>query len=246
MFALPLLVSIANAGPWARPAGEVWTKVGAGRFTGQAAFDQDAGRSVTTSAELYGEVGLGRGFEIDALVMGVDQRAGGLVRRGLQDIELMMEWSPGSGSSVVALLGGLRISPYARGREIEIGPGGTDVLAGAAWGRGFGPGWGIVEGLLRRRVGTVSTGLRLRTEWGVISRRGDGIAVELQLQPAFGRQDDDPTGPAPVPRVFAVGPKVFLAIAGPVGLIADASWLPPFFNDGPGTRVGVGLTLQGG
>jgi len=238
-----LLVATANAGPWARPAGETWIKAGAGRFAGQAAFDQDAGSSVTTSAELYGEIGLGRGFEIDALVMAVDQRAAGLARQGLQDVEVMMEWSPRSGSSVVALLGGLRVSPYARGREIELGPGGTDVLAGASWGKGLGPGWGIVEVLLRRRVGTVSTGLRLRSEWGVLSRRGDGAALEVQLQPAFGRQDDDPAGPAPVPRVLALGGKAFLAIAGPVGLIADASWLPPTFNDGPGTRIGVGVTI---
>ncbi|MBX2799741.1 MAG: hypothetical protein KTR31_18830 [Myxococcales bacterium] len=237
-------LSSAYAGPWARDLGSVYAKLGAGQFTGRAAFDARALATRTRSLEGYAEVGLGRGLELDVAAAWVSQRADDAVGRGLQDVELLVEAAPVSGETAVALLGGVRLAPYRRGRSPELGPGGADLLVGAGWGRSFGLGWGTLDAVLRHRLGAASSGLRLRTEWGVAAS-GTGVAATVEVQPAFGRSAT--TGVeavAPVPRVLAFGAKGFVAVASGFGLTADAVWLPDVLNDGPGARVGAGLTFE--
>jgi hypothetical protein len=245
----------AIGGPWARPAGEVYGKLGVGRFTGTAAFDsagpvalsgEEAPTFVGDAVEGYGEVGLGGGLELDGSARWVVHRVGGEVTRGLQDLELVTEWAPVSSREAFALTAGLRVSPYPRGLRPEIGPGGTDLLLGGGWGRSLGPAWTAVDVALRQRLTSPSAGLRVRGEVGVLGSAPLGAAANVELQPAFGRTGRaGPTDSAPVPRVLAFGLKGFVRLPAGFGLAADVAALPKLINDGPGMRLGVGVTWEG-
>jgi hypothetical protein len=243
MLAVTLLSSQAIAGPWARPAGSVYGKLGVARFSGEADFEEMAGRFTGDAAEAYAEVGLGRGVEVDAATRYVSHRVEDAASAGLQDVEVTVDWAPVSEREAFAVTAGARIAPYARGHEPELGPGGADLLFGAGWGRSLGPGWFAADALLRHRLGAPSSGVRFRAELGAQGSSPVGAAAGLEVQPAFGRtQSDDDV--APVPRVLALGAKAFGRLGAGVGIAADFAWLPPIVNDGPGWRVGAGLTFE--
>ncbi len=241
-----LLSGPAQAGPWAHELGEGYAKVGWGYFDGRAAFDTSTGLQAN-AVEAYGEVGLGHDVEVDASARYVDHRTELGQSSGLQDLEALVEWVPNPGPTTVALTAGLRVSPYRRGLTPELGPGGTDVLFGLGWGRSLGAGWAIIEAQLRHRVAQPSSAVRLRTELGVQGSSPVGGALTLDLQPSFGRTSQlSVGGPAPIPRLLSVGAKAFVVAPGDAvrpGLAVDAAWLPPVINDGPGLRLGAGVTV---
>lgn len=249
MSGLPLLSLLmsnsAHAGPWTRPAGDVYAKLGAGHFEGQAAFEDRQGPFSGDAAESYVEVGLGGGLELDGSMSVVSNRVGQSVSIGPQDAELLLEWAPVSSREAFALVAGARVATYVRGGDPELGPGGADLLAGAGWGRSLGAGWFASDVLLRHRLGSPSSGLRFRSELGVKGDTPFGSAIGVELQPAFGRaQLQDPDGPAPVPRVLGFSVKGFASLVSGLGFAADLAYLPSFVNDGPGFRIGAGLTWE--
>lgn len=244
MIALWLGVA-ASAGPWAREAGGTYAKLGVSRFRGEADFDASLGVFVGDAVEAYAEVGVGGGIEVDASLRGVVHRAAEQTSAGLQDLELVAAWSPVSAREALSFSVGARVAAYQRGALPELGPGGADVLVGAGYGRSLGPGWVAVDAVLRHRLDTPSAGLDWRAELGLHGRSPVGGAATLELQPAFGRSDlaaDD--APAPVPRMFAVGGKLFVDLPAGLGVTADAVWLPSLINDGHGYRLGAGVTWE--
>jgi len=76
------------------------------------------------------------------------------------------------------------------------------------------------------------------------SRSRTPVVGTAEFQAAYGREQQPVGAPAPVPRVLGVGGKVFAAVTAGFGLSADATWLVPVFNDGPGWRLGVSLTFE--
>ena len=248
-FLLVFLVGLqgqAHAGPWARPAGSVYTKLGAGHFQGQADFEDSTLPFVGDAAEGYAEVGLGRGIELDSSLRFVSHRVGQAQSLGLQDLEVVAEWAPVSSREALAFTLGARLPLYRRGLQPELGPGGADLLAGFGWGRSLGPGWTSLDLQLRHRFGSPSSGVRWRWELGVLGNSPVGAAMGLEVQPAFGRTalDAEVREPSPVPRVLALSLKAFARLPRGFGLAADAGWLPSLVNDGPGVRLGAGLTFE--
>jgi hypothetical protein len=239
-------IGAAWGGPWVRPAGGVYAKVGAGAFRGTADFVELPGRFAGDAVEAYGEVGVGRGIELDLSTSYGFQRVGEVRNDGLQDLQLVTKWSPGAGRAAFALLGGARIPLYDRdGAAPELGPGGADLLAGGSVGRGIGPAWTLVDVILRHRLGAPSAGLDLRGEIGAQGASPVGGAVGLEIQPAFGRTAYQAVGTAaPVPRMLALSAKAFGRLPLGFGVTADAGWLPDLINDGPGYRVGAGVTWE--
>lgn len=262
---LALAPDRAAAGGWARDAGGVYVRTGVALFDGRAAFllpdapGSPEGTFRSIAAELYGEVGLGGGFELDLSARWVDnahELSGGSTRhsRGFEDLELYSKWSPVSGQNALAFLVGTRIATYERLQEDETldgtpqrGPGGADVLAGVSFGHSFHPtrAWVVIDVLHRLRLGGPSSGMVLRSEAGWMFLEPLGGALTAELHPAFGRDiDQDPNAPAPVAKVLAFGAKLFLELPAGFGLAADAQWLPDLLNDGPGYRVAAGVTFQ--
>ena len=260
-----LAPATAAAGGWARDAGGVYVRTGVAFFDGRAAFllpdapGSPEGSFHSIAAELYGEVGLGRGFELDLSARWVDNahalsEGTTLHSRGLEDAELYLKWSPVSAQNALAFLVGTRIAMYERLPQDETldgtpqrGPGGADVLAGVSFGHSFHPtrAWVVIDVLHRLRLGGPSSGMVLRSEAGWMFAEPLGGALTVELHPAFGRDvDQDPDAPAPVAKVLALGAKLFLEIHGGFGLTADAQWLPDVLNDGPGYRVAGGVTFQ--
>jgi hypothetical protein len=259
-----LAPSISWAGPWARRAGGAYVRLGAARFEGQAAFllnesVAQRGRFVGYAGELYAEAGLGRRFELDASWRWVENRSerlDGLVMSsgGPEDLELTLKWSPLAGSMPIAFLVGGRVSLYDRLSEAALfdgtpqrGPGGADLLTGAAWGVSFWPtrAWLSADVLHRLRFGTASSGVRLRVEGGGYVVGPLAVAASVEFQAAYGRQEQQAAGsPAPVPRVLGLGAKVFAELYRGFGVNVDATWLPDVFNDGPGWRLGASVTFE--
>jgi hypothetical protein len=253
----------ARAGAWARDLGGIYTRVGAGLFIGQGAFyfapGAPRGTMYGLAGELYGELGLSRGLEIDLSLRGVDNRHvldSGEVRRsgGAEDLEGLLKWAPLSGWHALAFLVGLRAALYQRVPMAEIadgtpqiGPGGQDVLFGMAYGRSFRgrPGWFGIDVTARLRISGASAGIRTRAELGGKLLGPLVGALTFEAQPAFGRdQDQPPDGPAPVPLVLGLGGKLLVSIAAGLGLALDFAWYPDPVNDGPGYRVGLGATYE--
>lgn len=255
----------ALAGGWARDAGGVYLRAGAAVFRGQDAFllpdveGVPAGRFRSVAAELYGEVGLGHDLEVDLSLRWVDNRHAledgpTLHNRGAEDGELLLKWAPVNESQALSLLVGTRFAMYRRlpveetldGRP-QRGPGGADVLFGASYGHSFHPlpMWLNLDLLHRVRLGGPSSGQLIRLELGAMPIEGLGGALTFEVQPAFGRDiDQRDDAPSPVPKVLALGGKAFVPIYAGLGLTADAQWLPDALNDGPGWRVGAGLTFE--
>jgi len=245
LFALLSTSQSAWAGAWARDAGDLYAKVGAGHFSGQANFDDGSATLRSTALELYGEAGLGNGWELDLSARAAHNRTTKAQTTGLQDLEVVGKYEPLSGPSALALLVGTRISLYPRGLDPELGPGGSDLLVGGAWGQGLGAGWVNVDAVHRFRIGAPSSGLRFRAELGAMGNAPIGGAVTAEYQPAFGRSGFQASAAAPVARAFSVGTKAFTApTKGGWGLTGDASWQPTLFNDGPGYRFGAGIVLE--
>lgn len=255
--------AVAHAGPWARRAGSTYLRLGGARFEGQGAFlvgENAAGGSfVGYAVEFYGEAGLGRRLELDAsfrFVQNRNERLDGVVmtQTGPEDLELSLKWSPLAGSSPIAFTLGGRASLYDRlpaeallDGTPQRGPGGFDLLTGAAWGVSFWPtrAWLGVDVTHRLRFGGSSAGLRIRVEGGGYVAGPLAVAGTVEFQAAYGREQQQPVGaPAPVPRVLGVGGKVFAEVVAGFGLSVDVTWLVPVFNDGPGWRLGVSLTFE--
>ncbi len=262
--ALLLVTGAAQAGAWAREPGGIYLQLGPALFVGQQRDDlvvdveSAGGRFVGGALELYAEVGLGLDLELDLQAAWVRQTheldgAGDRSTDGPGDVELLLKWSPGAASSPVAFLAGARVAAYetmaleerVAGRPSR-GPGGADLLFGFAWGRSFFPvpAWVGVDLLSRVRLGGSSAGALLRTEAGY--RLGPvAFAVDLELQPAYGRSLDQPDdAPAPVPTAGAVGGKALLDLWAGLGLAGSAFWYPEALNDGPGYRVAAAVTWQ--
>jgi hypothetical protein len=237
----------AWAGPWCRPAGSVYAKLGFGHFEGQAFFEDSTLPFRGDALESYAEVGLGRSLELDSSLLLVQTRAGEARSLGVQDLEVTLDWAPVSAREAFALTLGTRLGLYRRGQQPELGPGGADLLAGLGWGRSLGAAWLATDVLWRHRLAVPSSGLRLRTELGLQGGSPVGGALTLEAQ-AASRSPVPPDGPepAPVPRALSLGLKGFarLGIAG-LGLVTDAAWLPVGLNDGPGWRIGGGLSWEG-
>jgi hypothetical protein len=269
--ALPLLVAIglipgtASAGGWARHAGGVYARAGAAYFDGRAAFllpdapGAPSGTFHSIAAELYGEVGLGRGFELDLSARWVDnahELSDGVTRRsrGPEDAELLLKWSPVHAHNALAFLIGTRVAMYERldvGDTLDgtpqRGSGGVDLLTGVSFGHSFHPtrAWVVVDVLHRLRFGGPSSGVLTRAEAGWMFAPPLGGALLFEIQPAFGRDlDQRADAPAPVPKILSFGAKLFLELPEGFGLAADAFWLPDVLNDGPGFRVAAGVTYQ--
>lgn len=253
----------ARAGPWARRAGSVYVRLGAARFEGRGAFLLGEGAAgvafASNAAELYAEAGLGRALELDASFRVVDnrnERLDGAVMSALgpEDLELALKWSPLGGSSRLAFTLGGRAALYDRLPRAatldgtpQLGPGGFDLLTGAAWGVSFWPAraWITADVTHRLRFGGSSAGVRLRAEGGGYLAGPLAVAGTVEFQAAYGREQQQPEGaPAPVPRVLALGAKAFAEVAAGFGVSVDGGWLPPVFNDGPGWRLGVSLTYE--
>lgn len=265
LLALLLCPAAAHAGAWARDLGGVYLRLGGSIFVGDSGAllpdvaGAPAGRFEGRAVDLYAEVGLGVNLELDLSARWVDHRHAlddGTVERasGPGDLEVLLKWAPLNAASAFALTAGARVAPYgmpslaerAEGRP-PLGPGGTDVLTGFAFGRSFwpAPGWLTGELLHRLRLGAASTGLQVRVEGGWRLLAPLALAGELAWQPAFGRDLDQPEdAPAPVPDELKLGAKL---LAGPwwgFGATADATWLPDLGNDGPGWRVSAGVTWE--
>ena len=254
----------AHAGAWARPQGGVYARAGVGLFFGQPAFllaggVGTEGRFIGIAGELYAEVGLGRGFELDVSARWVDNRHDRdgqptLTSDGPEDAELLLKWAPFSALHALSFTAGARVSMYERSPDAEIaagtpqrGPGGQDIVVGVGWGRSFYPvmAWVNVDIGYRLRIGNASSAVRVRGEFGGRIVGPLAAAATLEIQPAFGRDTDLTTGaPAPIPTVFAIGAKLFARIAAGFGASLDAAWLPDTVNDGPGWRVGLSATYE--
>jgi hypothetical protein len=252
---------MARAGAWVRPAGGVYTRAGVGAFIGRGAFllapGAPEGRFRSLAAEGYGEFGLGGALELDVSLRWVDNRhrlrtGRAFSNRGLEDAEILIKWAPLNGARAVSLLGGVRVALYpiasleelAEGRP-RRGPGGQDLLLGAAYGWSFRRGWVNVDVLLRLRLGGASAGVRTRLELGGFLVRPLAAAATVEIQPAFGREQDRPLdAPAPVPTTWGLGGKLLGHFIRGVGVSVDFTWYPGRLNDGPGYRLGGGLTYQ--
>ncbi len=267
--ALPLLLtlapSLALAGAWVRPPGGVYLRLGPSVFVGEPTPGglTDAPPATFTGAALDGylEVGLGAGLELDLSARWVDHRhdlddGGTRENAGAGDIEALLKWRllDSSHGHVFALTAGARVAPYdtptfedeAVG-EPPRGPGGADVLTGASWGVGLEvfPGWLTVDALHRLRLNSPSAGLSLRAELGWRPFAAVALAATADLQPAYGRRIDGPEdAPLPVPTQGGVGGKLLVALGAGLGLGLDATWQPDALNDGPGYRLGAGVTYE--
>jgi len=257
-----VLPSTAEAGAWVRDAGDIYLKAGFSRFGGEAnpeVLDQSfaIGSFEALAFEIYGEVGLGGSFELDintAIVSNRHELALGqeLTNNGLGDLELLFRWAPLSSRHAIAFIAGSRLSLYPDPSQSDlvrgaprIGPGGTDILAGAEYGFTSDSGWFNLRLLHRIRVDGASTGVMFRSELGGRFFNTAYGALELEIQPAFGRDIDQPLGaPAPIPVRFSLGGKLWMPIAWGFGAGLDASYLPPVLNSGPGVRFGIGLTFE--
>jgi len=255
----------AKAGGWARDLGGVYVRSGVAYFDGRAAFLLPDAAGVPTgtfhqvAAELYGEVGLGHGFELDLSARWVDNvhslsDGTELTSTGLEDAQLLGKWSPLSATNALAFVVGTRFAMYERlpvehtlDGTPQRGPGGVDLLTGVSFGHSFHPtrAWVNVDLLHRLRLGGPSSGMLLRAEAGWFFLEPLGGALTVDLQPAFGRDlDQADDAPAPVAKILALGAKLFLSLWEGFGLTADAQWLPDLFNDGPGYRLAAGLTFE--
>lgn len=263
MASAALATGVAEAGPWARPAGRSYVRLGAARFEGRGAFLVNEAAAVGTftgdALEFYGEAGLGRGLELDVSLRAVMNRvegAGAATRSnaGPEDVEALLKWAPLSATRALSFVAGARVSLYERLSLAEMadgtpqrGPGGADLLTGFGYGVSFWPtrAWLAADVLHRLRLGGSSAGLRLRGEAGWMFAGPVGAALTGEFQAAYGRESTQPEGaPAPVPRVLAVGVKVLAEVYRGFGLSADGAWLPGVFNDGPGWRLGVSVTWE--
>jgi hypothetical protein len=244
---LPLLAlsQPAWAGPWCRPAGSVYAKLGVGHFQGQAFFEDSTLPFRGDAVEGYGEVGLGRNLELDGSLAMVSHRVGEARSLGLQDLEVTLDWAPVSAREAFALTFGTRLSLYKRGQQPELGPGGSDLLMGMGWGRSLGAGWFAADVLWRHRLLVPSSGLRLRSELGVQGTSPVGGALTMEVQASSRSPVPVLQGPAPIPRTLGLGLKGFVR-RGALGLVVDAAWLPTLLNDGPGWRIGGGFSWEGG
>lgn len=257
----------ARAGAWARPLGGLYLRAGAGFFFGQQSFTLGTlppARFRGYAGELYGEVGLSHGLEIDTSLRVVDNRnlfdqpvAGNTETEnlGAEDLELYLKWAPFNATSAFSLLGGARLSLYEPLPVDELlagvprrGQGGYDLLLGVAAGHSFHPVpmWVTGDVSVRYRFGVNSGGLRFRGELGGRFVGPFGGAATLELQPSFGNTtfDDTRAAPTPVPMVFALGAKLFTGIYRGLGASADFAWYPDLGNSGPGLRFGIGLTYE--
>ncbi len=252
----------AHAGPWTQASGHTWLQLGTALFMGvegqSALSDFEAAERVTfegRAAELYGELGLGAGFEVDLSMRWVDHRHAldGPDRRetGLGDVEALVEYGPRRAGDPLAFRVGARFAPYdtlglaeaASGRP-PLGPGGTDLLLGAGWGHSFDGGWVSLDLLHRLRLEGASAGLNIRAEVG-LEFGPLAVALGHELQPAYGRSIDQPEGaPAPVPKAWGLGAKALLDLHAGLGLSAETQWMPETGNDGPGLRLAAGLTFS--
>ncbi len=256
-----LLPSVARAGAWARDPGSAYLRAGAGSFDGVStneSFATAGGQFSSLAAEGYAEVGLGAGLEIDMSARWVETRTDFEGRAetndGPEDLELLLAWAPVSGSDAVMFQLGSRVANYDRLEPDDVGlgvpergPGGVDILAGGAFGHSFwpAPAWIDVDLLWRVRLGGASTAARLRTELGRTLVGPVAGAITVEMQPAFGRDIDQPSGaPAPIPGGWSVGAKLLSNVAHGFGLGADVAWMPEWLNDGPGYRLGLGVTWE--
>lgn len=261
---LCLIPASAYGGVWARDLGGLYGRYGAGFYFGQGAFvtnTQVQGRFQSFAGEIYEEVGFGHNFEVDISGRWVNNRNrltnGTLLNNaGAEDTEVQLRWGPFHSKNALSLFAGVRVALYER-LELDRtadgtpqrGPGGQDILFGIAYGRSFYPraAWFTFDITSRIRIGSPTTGLRFRLElgtkfWGPLLG-----AFTLEWQPVIGRrvgQENDPI--APVPITLAIGAKIFVTLPFGLGLIADFSWFPSgnVFNDGPGVRVGIGVTYE--
>lgn len=244
----------AWAGAWVRPPGGLWVQLGPSAFAGTEQVSQ--GRFDGRALELYGEAGIGAGFELGVAARWVDHRLtmGETTRRvtGLGDIELLVEWAPLNGASALSLRAGARVAPYETATLAERtagavtpGPGGMDALVGAGFGQGFAQGWLGVELLHRVRLGCACSAIDLRGEAGVFPLPWLGLAATAQWQPAYGRDSELPAdAPAPIPSAGGIGGKLFIRAWGGFGLVGNYDWMPSALNDGPGHRVAVTLSFE--
>lgn len=237
-------------------------RAGGAYFEGEDTFLLSGGfegQFYSVAAELYTEVGLGYNLELDLSLRWVENAnnldSGPVVReQGLEDLEARLEWAPVNTSRAFAFVLGFRQSLYDRrpldeqddGRP-ERGPGGTDLLFGASFGYSFHPteAWLTVDVLYRIRVQNPSSGLQTRIEGGWMMLSHLGAALALEIQPAFGRDEDlQREAPAPVPTVFGVGLKVLVPVAAGVGVAGEGMFWPNVLNDGPGYRLALSLTYE--
>jgi hypothetical protein len=249
----------AHAGGWAREQGGVFVRSGFGAFFGEPAFERTAGDFRGYAFELYGEVGLGADLEIDASFRWVsnervfdDGRT--LVNGGPEELELALKWAAVNETNAFALVLGGRIALYERLDAVdammqlpERGPGGGDVIAGFSFGHSFHPAplWYNLDVVHRIRIGSPSSGVLLRNEFGYKPLEQLGLAALVELGPTFGRDLETPAGaPAPVPTAFALGAKIFGEIALGFGYLLDFFWFPDVLNDGPGLRFGASATYR--
>lgn len=257
----------ARAGAWARPLGGVYLRAGAGFFFGQQSFTLGTlppGRFRGYAGELYGEVGVSHGLEINTSIRVVGNRnifdrpvAGNTETEnvGAEDLELYLKWAPFNATTAFSVFGGTRLSLYEPLPVDQLtagvprrGQGGYDLLAGVAAGYSFHPAPVWVTGDLsgRYRFEVNSGGLRIRGELGARFVGPFGGAATLEVQAHFGNTTFDDTRPipTPVPMVFAVGAKLFTGIYRGLGASADFAWYPDLGNSGPGVRFGIGLTYE--
>ncbi|HEX2573138.1 MAG TPA: hypothetical protein VH877_26555 [Polyangia bacterium] len=260
---LCLLPVSAYGGVWARDLGGVYGRYGAGFYFGQGAFlvanTQAQGKFQSHAGEIYEEVGFGHNFEVDLSARWVNNRnliqdGTVLSNGGPEDTEVQLRWGPFHGKNALSLFAGVRVALYERLPVTQTadgtpqrGAGGQDILFGLAYGRSFYPraAWFTFDITPRIRLESPTRGLRFRLElgtklWGPILG-----AFNLEAQPVIGRragQENDPI--APVPITLSIGAKIFVRLPLGFGLIADFSWFPNVFNDGPGVRVGAGLTYE--
>ncbi|MBI5517796.1 MAG: hypothetical protein HY909_28755 [Deltaproteobacteria bacterium] len=258
--AVALMAGEAHAGPWARPLGSVYGRAGYGLFRGRAGFLQPTDEAPTTFTsrawELYLETGLGAHLELDLSVrhvtnLGTVGDGTTFTDMGPEDLELTLKWSPRSALNALGFVVGARQALYERlsadGRPTLRGPGGADLLLGVGYGRSFWPrrAWVVLDLLLRYRLGSPSSAVRLRAEAGVGLLGPVSVVGQVEVQPAYGRTGDvAESAPGPIPTVFSLGAKVLLALGAGVGLALEGVWYPEVLNDGPGYRLGFGLTWE--
>ncbi len=257
-----LAPTTARAGGWARPAGSVYVRSGVALFRGQGAFlvaEDVTGEFYSLAAELYTEVGIGKNLEADISLRWVDNvnelNDGSTLReRGLEDLEVRLEWAPVNKGQALAFVVGFRQSLYDRRPLDEMvdgrpqrGPGGTDLLVGASYGYSFFPdsAWLTADVLLRLRLQNPSSAVLTRVEAGWMVFERLGVAGFFELQPAFGRDEDlELDAPAPVPTALGFGAKLLVPVHAGFGLSAEAIGWPDVLNDGPGYRLGLSLTYE--
>lgn len=260
---LSCLPASALAGAWAREAGAVYVQLGPSLFVGPhrddlvTDVDSASGRFVGRALDLYAEVGLGAGFELDLSWQWVDQRheldeGADATESGAGDVEALLKWAPRSAEDAVSFLVGARVAPYETAAiEDQVtgapprGPGGADILAGFGWGHGFTWGWLDTQLLHRVRIGGASAGARLRAELGYRVVSPLAVAAEVTAQPAYGRTLEQPDdAPAPVAKSWSLGAKLLADVHAGLGLSLSASWLPEPGNDGPGYRLAAGVVFE--